>query len=79
MLKALNINIEIKFYLFKMGVKEAYLENNPVKVGFLYRDVEIWFKVCLMFTSKNGRVEFSSLSQVNLILICFELRYSKNF
>ena len=56
------------------GVKELYFEYKPVKVGFLYIDVEITLFSCLKLVSKKGKELFSSMSLVNLILGCLLLR-----
>ena len=55
-------------------VKELYFQHNPVKVGFIYIDVEITLFSCLKMVSKKGKALFSSMSLVNLILGCLLLR-----
>ena len=57
-----------------IGVKELYFEYKPVKVGFLYIDVEITLFSCLKMVSRKGKALFSSMSLVNLILECLLLR-----
>ena len=59
-----------------LGQKALKFNSNPV-LGFLHVQVSNLSKVIFIFTSKNGIV-FLVCSNVNLILECWVLSFSRN-
>ena len=60
-------------------MKDRKFVPSPVNVGLRKTEVEMWLPSLVRRMSRKGRELLFSNSTVNLMLLCLEFKYAKNF